>query len=169
MNFRDSYAVVDLYAGATVHDDLSGFTAFVVIRITPLAASEPYNADAAAPFNTVMFSMSFGLMSPADEPPPRIGIPSIINKGSLFCPKLMDEIARMMIWELELGEPPLPDTCTPAIFPCREFTKFADCPAVTSSAFRLWTAKFSFSFLPEYPSLLRQPRLIVSMTRLKLH
>ena len=98
-----------------------------------------------------MFSMSFGLMSPADEPPPRMGIPSIINRGSLFCPELMDEIARMMIWELELGEPPLPDTCTPAIFPCREFTKFADCPAVTSSAFRLWTAKFSFFFSSRIP------------------
>ena len=34
----------------------------VVIRITPLAALDPYNEAAAASFNTVIFSMSLGLI-----------------------------------------------------------------------------------------------------------
>ena len=36
---------------------------FVVIITTPLAASEPYKAEAAAPFKIEMFSISSGLIS----------------------------------------------------------------------------------------------------------
>ncbi len=40
----------------------------VVIMMTPLAAREPYRAEAAAPFNTLMDSMSSGLISAAALP-----------------------------------------------------------------------------------------------------
>ena len=67
----------------------------VLITITPLAALEPYSADAAAPFNTLMLSISSGLTKPAPLPKstsilPRplaptiellIGTPSITYKG----------------------------------------------------------------------------------------
>jgi len=39
-----------------------------VIIITPLPALEPYRAVAAAPFNTVIFSISSGLISEAALP-----------------------------------------------------------------------------------------------------
>ena len=75
--------------------------------IAPLEASCPYKAAAAAPFKTVILSISFGLISPAAVPPPLTGIPSTINKGSLLCPGLIEDMARIIIGELALGEPPV--------------------------------------------------------------
>ena len=55
--------------------------------IAPLAALEPYKAEAAAPFKTFILSISFELSSlipalPVCEPAPEpIGIPSITNNG----------------------------------------------------------------------------------------
>src|SRR5690606_38061931 len=45
----------------------------VVIRITPLAALEPYKAEAAPPFNTDMEAMSSGFMSPKPLPISAVG------------------------------------------------------------------------------------------------
>ena len=69
----------------------------VVITITPLPALKPYKAAALGPFNTVIDSMSSGLISAApfgkSTPPPEpalpklellIGTPSTTYKGSLF-------------------------------------------------------------------------------------
>ena len=44
------------------------FPFLVVIRITPDAALEPYNAAAAGPLRTDMLSMSSGLMSDIPSP-----------------------------------------------------------------------------------------------------
>ena len=41
---------------------------FVVIRMAPFAALEPYNAAAAGPLSTVMEATSSGLISPAAFP-----------------------------------------------------------------------------------------------------
>ena len=41
---------------------------FVVIKIAPFAALEPYNAAAAGPLSTVMEATSSGLISPAAFP-----------------------------------------------------------------------------------------------------
>src|SRR5690606_136517 len=52
---------------------------FVVIKITPLAARDPYKAAAVPPFRTEMLSMSSGLMlvrpSPISRPPYVPGVP----------------------------------------------------------------------------------------------
>ena len=58
----------------------------------------------------------------------------------------MEDMARTIICDAELGEPPAMDTCTPATLPWREFTKLAVCPAVTSSLLSSWTEKLSFDF-----------------------
>src|SRR5258706_13210057 len=53
---------------------------FVVIRITPLAAWEPYMADEAS-FNTEIDSTSWGLNRP--RPPSRPGMPSMTINGEV--------------------------------------------------------------------------------------
>ena len=78
-------------------------------------------------------------------------MPSTITSGSLFCPLLIDEMARMITWVDELGEPPPVDTCRPATLPCRELAKLLVPPAVTSSALSACTAKFSFFFSWVWP------------------
>ena len=68
----------------------------VVIKITPLAAREPYREAAAASFNTVIFSISLGLieaitLNALESPltadtaisPETTGTPSITYNGSL--------------------------------------------------------------------------------------
>src|SRR5690554_2449592 len=45
----------------------------VVIRITPLAALDPYSAEAAPPFNTDIEAISSGLISPSPLPISAVG------------------------------------------------------------------------------------------------
>src|SRR5690606_37400025 len=101
---------------------------FVVIKITPLAARDPYKAAAGPPFRTEMLSMSSGLMlvrpSPISRPPYvpgvpwlalLIGIPFITYNGWLF--PLSEPLPRMIT---RLGpEGPVDGLVafTPAIFP----------------------------------------------------
>src|SRR5690606_28891811 len=61
----------------------------VVIMIAPFTPSEPYNAAALAPFNTVMLSMSFGFNRPISG----IGTPSTTNMGS-FSDRLNERVPR---------------------------------------------------------------------------
>ena len=70
--------------------------------------------------------MSLALMSAIVEAPPRTGMPSITNRGSLDCAGLTDEMARITTWLAELGEPPAIDTWTPETLPCRVLSKLAD-------------------------------------------
>ena len=79
---------------------------FVVIIMTPSLARDPYNADAAAPFKTVIASISSGLILLKPSPPSEvlldplsetsplaplfvlsIGTPFTTIKGELFPPK----------------------------------------------------------------------------------
>src|SRR5690554_5602925 len=81
------------------------------MMITPLAAREPYKADAAASFRTVMDSISEGFRvlitlllftmyeDNCPEPPETTGTPSITYNGSLDA--FMEPIPRIRIAEVE--------------------------------------------------------------------
>jgi len=120
------------------------------MSIAPFAASEPYNAAAAAPVITDIDSMSSGFISAMDSVVPRdpnsmlpslvklcIGIPSITYSTFEVC--IIDFIPRIMT----LAEPPTPDELVlitaPATLPARLFTKFADFTVVTASDFTCCT------------------------------
>ena len=91
-------------------NETEGFPVFpclVVIRITPLAAREPYKEAAAASFITVIFSISDVLIVdiisiPASDPvllifPEFTGTPSITYRGELDA--LKDPIPRILMEE----------------------------------------------------------------------
>ena len=63
----------------TVTVSLPFFPFFVVIIIAPLRPTDPYNADAVAPFKTLMLSISSELTF--HKSVVRSGIPSITNNG----------------------------------------------------------------------------------------
>ena len=120
------------------------FPDLVVIKIAPLPPRYPYNADAAAPFNTCMLSISSGLMllnpSPISIPPhvpadPKFwllkGTPSTTYSGMLL--PVREAFPRMITRE----EPPvpveLPPTLTPATLPERALPRFGSRAIVKSS------------------------------------
>ena len=104
---------------------------FVVIKITPLPAREPYNAAALGPLSTEIDSTSLGLISvipppdtwlsytlpPESTPSALIGTPSTTIKACVFPP--MELFPRIVIRD---PDPILPDWVifTPAIFPVKE-------------------------------------------------
>ncbi|MNX53659.1 hypothetical protein D3C86_843610 [compost metagenome] len=96
---------------------------FVVINITPFAASDPYKAAAFAPFKTSMFSISSGLMlftglpksrSPFSPDPFSTGMPSITNKGWLFP---VSELLPLKTTRVDAPGPPPEMICIPATLP----------------------------------------------------
>src|SRR4051794_6754284 len=103
----------------------------VVIMITPSLAREPYSAEAAAPFNTVIDSILSGSMLLNPSPPsevwllPRaetsplapkfvlsIGTPFTTMRGELLPPK--DDCPRMRILLVPAGPDPNDVIFTPA-------------------------------------------------------
>ncbi len=95
----------------------------VVTRITPLAARDPYTAAAAASFNIVMLSISFGLImamgllvfTRSASSPLIMATPSTTYNGLL--PALIELVPRIRMLVLEPGCPELWVICTPAILP----------------------------------------------------
>ena len=84
---------------------------FVVTRITPLDAREPYIARAEASFNTSIDSISPGFISIRLAP---FVTPSTTTNGSLF-PIVLTPRIRIFAFD---PASPLVVTITPAIFPC---------------------------------------------------
>ncbi len=97
----------------------------VVTNITPLAASLPYKADAAAPFNTLKLSIELGSISASPEELLPLaaskGTPFTTRRGWLFPvieePPLITIRAPLPGW-LEALE-----ICTPATLPLKALTK----------------------------------------------
>ena len=121
---------------------------FVVIKITPLPAREPYNAAAEAPFNTFMDSISSGLISDkplpistpllpqASSTPPvklSIGIPSTTINGWL------DPVNELLPRNTIFEEPPGPllerTTCKPDTLPDNAFAILLSRAFTSSSPF----------------------------------
>ena len=92
---------------------LTPLALFVVTKITPLAARDPYKEAEAASFNTVIFSISSGLM---DAKPEVVGKPSITTNGSF--PPLIEAAPRTRITKPPFGSPLAWLICTPENFPC---------------------------------------------------
>ena len=94
---------------------------FVVIMITPLDAREPYIAVEEASFNTVMLSMSLGLiilrklLEFPEIPPCSNGTPSRTISGSLLA--FNDAPPRIRIVLPAVAEPLFDIICTPEILP----------------------------------------------------
>ena len=125
------------------------FPFLVVIISTPLAAALPYSAAALAPFKTVMFSISSGLIFDKISPPSvvlppdnrasvicveaglAIGTPSITINGE-FSPK-----TAAFPRSSNLEEPPAPVELgvmtNPAVLPCNALIKLASLALVNSS------------------------------------
>ncbi|MNI47478.1 hypothetical protein D3C73_1020010 [compost metagenome] len=120
---------------------------FVVIIIAPLAPWLPYNAEADAPFRTLMLAMSSAFkvlrISPRSVAPPKapslplpfvfvIGRPSMTYKGWLL---RFDLNPRSTIFT----DPPMPDElrliCTPETLPVRLFMGLTSFTLVSSSPF----------------------------------
>ena len=114
--------------------------------MAPFAASDPYNAAAAAPVSTDIDSISSGFMSAIGSEVPcdpnsilpslvaaNIGTPSITYKALDDC--IIDFVPRITTFEA----PPTPEEealmVTPATFPFNEFTKLGSLLVVSSSAF----------------------------------
>ena len=123
---------------------------FVVITIAPSFARAPYNAVAAAPFNTLIDSMSSELISPARFPtsiiplvlsglyePLSIGKPSTMNSGEETLP--IEEAPRICMLELPPAVPDDCPICTPAILPDNEFKTLLSRALVISSPLTLVT------------------------------
>jgi len=119
---------------------------FVVIKITPLPARDPYKAAAEAPFNTDMLAISSGLISESPLPisadgfqkslllaPVKlsIGIPSTTING-WFKP-VTELLPRNCIFEEEPG--PLLERiiCKPETFPDNAFVTFVSRALTRSS------------------------------------
>ena len=136
---------------------------FVVIKITPLEALAPYNADADCPFSTVMDSTSSGfrlpMPSPASPPPhspalPRwvlsIGIPLITKRGAPEPFILGFPLRRSFTvpWGPEL----VPATFKPATRPARELPTLVSLATLNASLLTVVTAYPSFLDCFEMPS-----------------
>ncbi|MNZ87108.1 hypothetical protein D3C78_1059570 [compost metagenome] len=126
--------------------------------ITPAPALDPYNAAAAAPFNTLIDSISSGLMfeipSPKSAPPYCPAEPSVLAApvimalpelllfiGTPFntyngCDEPVNEEDPLII---TLAAPPGPEagvaTLTPATFPAKAFATLTSRACVNSSPF----------------------------------
>src|SRR5664279_3542906 len=107
---------------------------FVVIKIAPFLATDPYKEEADVPFKTVMDSISFGLISvmpfpkscnagPFPPAPPVLilkslnGTPSITYSGWLFPPPITPNPRRTTLVEPP-GVPLTVEISSPATFPC---------------------------------------------------
>src|SRR5690242_5566337 len=113
------------------------------MMIAPFEASDPYNAAAAAPFNTVIDAISSGLKSfPREEksslrtekssPPVKmgsndelfIGTPSTTYKGWLL-PEIEVRFLNTIVVE-EPGAPPDEVTLRPETFPCKAVLRLSN-------------------------------------------
>src|SRR5690606_35622626 len=122
----------------------------VLIMITPSLALDPYKAEAAAPFNTVIDTISSGLIvlkpSPLSEVrllplsdvsplAPKlvlsIGTPLTTIKGELCPPK--EDCPRIRILLVPAGPDPKEVILTPANLPCKAFIKLEERLTVISS------------------------------------
>ena len=144
------------------------------MMIAPLDASEPYKAAAAAPFNTVMDSISCGLRSfPLDAksrfrteylsvPPIHIligskvelfiGTPSITYRGWLLPD--MEVMFRNTTVVDDPGAPPVEVTFIPETRPCNAETKLSLPESMISDAFTFCTAdptERATRFIPNSP------------------
>ena len=137
---------------------IPAFPFLVVIRITPLAACEPYRAAAEAPFSIFMLSMSSGFrleipspasrFTPSFSPPITVevdsvllfsmGTPSMTYNGWLLPVAKAERAPRMAT----LADPPKPAAllviCTPAVFPARALIMFGSLARVSSSPPSCW-------------------------------
>ena len=132
------------------------FPFFVVIRITPLEALDPYIAAAEASFSTENDSMSFGFSrsSGLDIAPPApcaIGTPSITISGSFEA--FSEAAPRMRMREPEPGPPSPGVTSRPGTFPLSMSCVFTTAPRLRSSAFIAETEPVRSSFFTvPYPT-----------------
>src|SRR5699024_1162616 len=92
----------------------------VVIKITPLAALDPYNDAEAASFNTDMSLISSGLN--AENSAAEAGIPSIIYIGDGLS-KFVRPLTVMPASLSFATSPGLFNTVTPGEIPCKAFAK----------------------------------------------
>ncbi len=101
------------------------------MMITPFDALEPYNAVADASFNTLIDSISLGLMVLNKFPEPEMpllstGTPSTTISGSLLAFKEAPPRIRILLPPPAL--PPPLVTCKPATFPTNNCSEDAICP-----------------------------------------
>ncbi len=118
--------------------------------MTPSFAREPYKAEAAAPFKTVIFSISSGLILLRPSPPSEvlfeplsatsplapllvlsIGTPFTTIKGELLPPNEDWPLIRILL--VPAAPDPRDVIFTPAILPCKAFIKLTLLFTETSS------------------------------------